>query len=199
MKTKKRHNRIANLLFILPILIIVGFVVYGFLQVTKPGTVTVEALAQNKYLSTGQSTPIDVLAKVGSVSGTTPLSVSLAAGQYEVSYATIPWYQTPASKEVAVGNGQTAYSTGVYSVIVKVVTLSSAGFNATKVLAEHGVTPVVWINTSTSNLIMGVSGIGTFPLSPGQNYTNIFQSVGTYLFTSTTGSPTSSSGSVEVQ
>ena len=200
MKTQRRRNRLANIAFFLPVVVIIGLVVFGYFYATRPGTLDVAAWAQNKYLSEPeQSTPIHVSAMVGSTSGTTPFSLSLPAGQYEVTYPAIPWYYTPSSNEVAVTNGRTVYSTGAYDVIVKIIALSSAGFNATTVSALHGVTPVIWINTSGSNLELEVSGQGNYILSPDQNFTAIFSSPGTYQFATPSGSSTSTSGIITVE
>jgi len=197
---KSKSTPLGKVVFLLPILIIIAVVVYGYFQVTAPGTLKVEALLVNKYLPAGsQNETAQVSVTVGNTQGVTPLSLSLASGTYEVSFATILWYHTPPSKELNVENDHTVYATGAYDVKVDVIQITPAGFNTTSVTAEHGVTPVEWVNTSDSPVVFSALPSGTHTLNPSQNFTTIFSSSGDYQFTTSKGNSANSSGEVVVQ
>lgn len=200
VKSRKKRSWLGNLLFVLPFALILGLLIYGYLHTASPGKVDIQAVSENKYLPAGQtSSPLSVQVTVNGLMETTPYIGSLPTGTYTVSYATIPWYQTPAPKNVSVGNGLTVDATGTYTVIPVFIQVNGSGFNTTSVSAEHGVTPVIWMNPTSSDILIGVAPYGKELLGPGQNFTTIFQSPGAYEFTSSVGNPFSSSGTVKVQ
>ena len=188
--SKRKDNRLGRLVFFIPLVVIVSFVVYGFFQLTAPGTLKVEAIAHDQYVYTGaggKSIQVSVTVEGSSggntQSGTTPASFSLSSGTYTVTYGPIEWYTTPADKTVAVPNGKTVYADAVYDVIPSVISIAHSGFNSTEVSALHGVTPVIWVNTSGSDVVLNIQSIGNVALASGQNFTKVFQSVGSLSFT----------------
>lgn len=189
MKTsKKNQRRIGTLLFFVPMLIIIGLVVYAFIQVTAPGTLVVNALGHDSYVNgSSQGSPIQasftVVDSSGKTvhSGTTEATFSLSSGTYTVTYGSQEWYTTPSDVTIAVPNGMKVYSVGVYQVIPTAVSISQSGFNSTQVSALEAVTPVIWINNSGQLVILSVQS-AKVPLEPGQNYTRIFQNAGSVAF-----------------
>jgi hypothetical protein len=77
----------------------------------------------------------------------------------------------------------TSYAVGVYDPISRVIQVTNSGFNATTVTALHGITPVNWTNPSNVAVTLEGSPAGTQVLLPGQTYSYIFPSAGTFEFT----------------
>ena len=183
--SRHRHERLGKLIFLIPVIVLVALVVYGFFLVTAPGTLKVEAIAQDKYVA-GQAVPIQVSVTVagpsGTETGTTNASFSLDSGTYTVTYVSAAGYTAPLPVTIGVPHGQTVFALGTYQAIAKVVSIGQSGFNATKVAAVHGVTPVIWINTSGLDLSVSIQNDGYHPLEPGQNFTQIFQNPGSFGF-----------------
>lgn len=174
MKRKKAYNvKLGKLIFVVPILIIGALVVYAFIALASPGTLIVRAETQN-----GASLQVD--ATVGSRSGVTPWTLSLGQGSYVVNFTAMTWYYPPASHDVAVTPGDTVYAVAVYVPIEKAIQTTNSGFNVTSVAALHGVTPINFTNPSSSPVTLKGSPIGTVLLEPGQSYSYVFSSVGTY-------------------
>jgi hypothetical protein len=78
--------------------------------------------------------------------------------------------------------GKTEYAVAVYSPIVRKVSISTTGFNATTITVLHGITPVVWMNTGSTVVVLEISNLGRTSIGPSQNYTTIFPSSGTFSF-----------------
>lgn len=190
MKTGKRNRgRLGTLVFFIPLVVIVSVVVIGFIQLAQPGTLKVQAITVDRFLAPDKqngsalvSVTVTAASGSGTNTGTTPTSFSLSSGTYTVSYGTDNWYKTPSSKTVSVPAGKTVYAVGVYEVLTAPVSITQSGFNATKIEALHGVTPVIWINNSGSSVVLSLETFGTFPLSAGQNYTKVFYDAGSFTF-----------------
>lgn len=187
MKSRKSKNGlIGKLVFFIPLIVIVSVVVYGFIQVTEPVTLEVQAQAQNKYVSSAEPQQLQVSATVSGTSGTytvtTPGSLSVSSGTYTVTYGSIAWYTTPSPRTIEGSSGQKVYAVGVYVATPSVVSITQSGFNATQVSALHDVTPVTWINNSGSNIVLSIENNGNEPLAPGQNATIVFQKAGSFSY-----------------
>ena len=155
--------------------------VYGYVMLNQPGTVEIKAQTHNPAQTTDvEDVPVKVQATVDGMTGTTPFSVSLPQGNYQVNYSSIPWYQTPASKEVAVAPGQTVYAVAQYLPTVRVIGVSPSGFNSSLITVLHGVTPVVWINRSGSSVTFDSNESGMQILGAGQNVTVIYPDPGNF-------------------
>lgn len=188
MKTTKRtQRRLGNLLFFLPIIVIGSLIVYAFIEISAPGKMEVTALGHDPYVSSlavRQGTSITASFYVQDStgknisSGSTPAILSLGSGTYTVTFIPQKWYTTPTDETLQVSSSTTVYSVGVYQVIPLGISVTPGGFNSTKVTALQGVTPVIWINTSGSLVLLHLESIGTVPLDAGQNYTMIFQQIG---------------------
>jgi plastocyanin len=187
-KSKSRYNsRVGKLFFILPILIIGVLVVYAFVELNSPGTLIVQAegcvnSVSSTTTTTGNCPSINVPVTVGSKSGTTPWTLSLSQGTYTVNFTAAQWYYPPPEHEVVIDPGLTAYAVAIYNPINKVVQVSPSGFNTTSVAALHGVTLVKWTNPSSSVVTFEGSPYGRIPLDPGESYSAIFATAGTYTF-----------------
>jgi len=120
MKAKKGRNRFGTLAFFIPIALVVAVIAYAILSGTASpvGTLVVKAQSSGRYY-----TPVGLNASVtvGSMGGVTPLTLSLAAGGYQVTYSGLPWYSTPSARLVNVIGGQSAYAIGVYDPLLRVV------------------------------------------------------------------------------
>jgi hypothetical protein len=198
---KSKNDRFGRIIFIAPIIIIVGFVVYGYFQATAPGTLVVHAIAQDKYEPLpNSSTMLQVNVEVGQAIVTTPTSLSEPPGTYDVTYGPLQWYTTPASTTVTIANRLTVYASGAYEVVPRFIKVTAAGgFNDTFITAEHQVTPVIWINPSDTFVAFTIAGLGSETIQAGQNVTIVFQNPGNFDYTLSSGSSASSSGVVQVQ
>jgi hypothetical protein len=178
---RERRRRIGILLFLIPTIIVLAIVAYAIIsaETFQDGTLYVGAQSSNRYYATQQlNVRVDVAGQVV----TTPGNVSLAQGSYAVSFPTQPWYVTPPAKTVTVRAGQYSYAVGVYTPIVEVVSLAGGSFNSTSIGALHGVTPVVWVNPSSSYQVITSDLTGRVIIPPMQNYTYVFQQPGTFVF-----------------
>jgi plastocyanin len=70
----------------------------------------------------------------------------------------------------------------VYTPIARAISITDSGFNQTKVSGFHGVTPFTWINFQDSPQQLVIQNVVRLTLSPGQNYTHVFDSPGTYYY-----------------
>ena len=123
-----------------------------------------------------------VTASVNGYTGTTPFNISLSQGQYIVTFGPANWFHEPSPKSVSISKGLTQYAVGVYIPIVRAISITGSGFNQTKVSGYHGVTPFIWINTQGSPQQLVIQNVVRLTLSPGQNYTHVFDSPGTYYY-----------------
>jgi hypothetical protein len=183
-KGKSRYNsRVGRFLFFVPAIIIVILVVYAYIQLNSPGTLIISAEDAN-------GNQLKVHATVNGNTVTTPTKLPLSQGSYTVDFATVTWYYPPASRNVAVDPGQTVYAVGFYQPETVFVQVTPAGFNVTTIAALHAVTPVKMINPTNS--FVQISG-GPFPnvgLNPGQTYTYMFPTAGTFEFNEYSGNVT---------
>jgi hypothetical protein len=171
---------------LLPVLVVAGVVLISVFTTQTKGTIVVEA---NVSGSGHQS--LHVSASVGNQRGTTPFNVTVSQGVYKVTFSSVPWYRTPAPREVTLPGGGTMFAVGTYRPRSVVVAMTSSGFNSTRVTALHGVTPVVWVNLSGATVsLTGKGGVG-IPIPNGGNFTIVFPNPGTYPYsdnlTTTTG------------
>jgi len=187
VKRNKRYNTtLGKLFFIIPVLIIGILVVYAYVQLASPGVLTISA--ENSYCTELQvptnaiCSHLIVVATVNGKAGETPWTLSINQGNYVVNFTSVQWYYTPASRDVGVLPGQTVYAAGLYSPIGKVIKVTPSGFNATTVMALHGVTPVNWTNPTSSLVTFQGAPFQVVPLEPGQTFSYIFPTAGTYQF-----------------
>lgn len=175
-KRKSRYDpRVGKLLFILPAAIIIVLGVYAYVQLNAPGTLVVQAESKS-------GSPLNVVATVNGKSGTTPWSLSLAQGNYQVTFASLNWYYPTQPHDVALEPGTTAYAVAVYDPIGRVVQVTPSGFNTTTVTALHGVTQVNFTNPSSSAVTFKGAPFGNVPLSPGQTLSYTYPGAGTYEY-----------------
>ncbi len=170
-----KSRRAGLLLFAIPVAVVVVLVSFGFFSaaMTSSGTLVVEAEVSN-----GTSGGfISATATVAGIAATTPFNRALPPSIYTVTYSAIRWYDTPTAESVTVLGGKTAYSIGVYVPTPVYVLINQEGANITKVSAEHGVTPVIWINGGTSSVQLQCS-LFSAVLPPGGNYTSVFSNRG---------------------
>jgi hypothetical protein len=181
LKRRKDSKALGRALFAIPVVVVVGLVVFGLASAisTQSGTLTVEAVSSGRY---SPSVQLKVQVTVGNTTRTTPYNFSLPQGQYNVVFGNEDWYDAPPVHSVSLIGGKTAYVIGTYTPVVKAIQVTSSGFNATTVTAKHGVTPVVWVNEGSAVEVLVVTGIGRIPLEPSQNYTQVFASRGTVEF-----------------
>ncbi len=172
-RTGKYNPRIGKMIFFVPAAIIIILVVYAFVQLNAPGTLILSAEDENQV-------QLQVHATVNGQTVTTPSKVSLSQGSYTVDFATITWYYPPASRSVVVTPGGTVYAVGVYQPAVKFVQVTPSGFNVTSITVLHGVTPVTWINPSSSLVTFSGGSFQQLRLEPGQSYTYVFPTTMTF-------------------
>ncbi len=182
MQTRRRKNGLrGTLIFVLPIAVIMGVVLYQTFIGTfyKDGTVSVLAQTTERFFP---ARALTAEVTVGGQTGTTPCNISVTQGTYTVTFGSLPWYTTPPAREVDVAAGSVAYAVGVYKPIQRVIKISSAGFNTTAVTALNQVTPVTWLNGMGTYAVLNGSPFGRIIIPPNQNYTYVFQSAGSYDF-----------------
>ena len=181
MSGRKRRRRIGTLLFLLPVLLLVALIAYQVFATStfQTGTLIVEAQSSTKYYS---ATALSVRVTVGSQAGSTPLTLALTQGVYNVTFSEQKWYITPPEKSVSVSAGKSAYAIGIYNPIVEFVSVSQGQFNTTQLSTKHGVTPVVWVNHSSVYETIDSQVTGRVIIPPLQNFTFVFQTAGTFLF-----------------
>jgi len=198
-------SRIGKLVFILPAVIIIGLVVYAYVETNAPGTLVVRAetsdCLQPQTTTSAASCTLNLTVTVNGKSGQTPWTQSLSQGVYTVAYPSLQWYYTPSAKSVSVSPGLTSYAVGVYSPVGKVVSVTSSGFNTTSLTIMHGVTPVNFTNPSgdvvTFQGKLPGSPYGDITLQAGQTIGPfIYKGAGTYTFTIPSGNYTLSLNAV---
>jgi hypothetical protein len=180
MRPRRRGRRFGTYLFIVPLLVISVVVAYQLVAdfYFQTGTLSVSAQSSAKYYD---AVGLNVSASVGSHSGVTPFTLSLAPGAYTVTFPNLAWYNPPQPREVSVVAGATSYAVEVYDPTVDYVAISQNQFNITHILAMHGETPVVWSNRLTSYVAIKSDPTGLTTIPPLQNYTFVFPAVGSYV------------------
>jgi hypothetical protein len=179
MKRTRTSRKLGILVFLIPVLVIAAGVSYVAIETyfVNRGTLEVQAI------SSGQgSGSLNVTAKVAGFTGTTPFQRSLPQGTYTVLFESLKWYKSPTPISVSLFDGKTSFATGTYSPISVHVGLGPAGLNSTSVNALHGVTPVVWVNTSGESVVLRVDG-SSYDLFAGGTVTHVFTGAGTYVYT----------------
>ena len=180
-KQSRRQKSLGKLAFFVPVVVIALVVVVGIINsaTNQSGTIIVEAYNSGRY---SPQVALHPKVEVGAQTSTAPFNLTLPGGTYSVTYESIAWYATPDSRTVTIVGGRTAYAVGVYSPVVRVISIGPNGFNSTLVTAFHGVTPVVWVNDNSTFAVVDISSVGRIILEPSQNYTVIFPSTGVYLY-----------------
>ena len=181
LSRKKTSKWFGRLIFFIPTLAILAVVAFGLVSFPsiQSGTLIVEAMSSGRYAPSVQLHPS---VTVGGESEQSPFNLTLARGEYTVVFGELSWYVTPASRSVAVSGGKTQYAVATYDPVVRVIAISSTGFNSTSTTAEHGLTPVIWVNTSNDVYTLNVQGVARISLNPGENYTTIFPSQGAFSY-----------------
>lgn len=171
-----KSKRLGRVAFFLPLVVMVVLAGYFWASLnTGSGVVVVKATGG----SAQHPVSLTVAVSIQGSSHVTPFNLTLPAGAYILGFQTMPWYHPPYDRSVTVLSGKTAYVLEVYQPIATVVAIGPAGPNSTVVNAEHGVTPVVWMNNGSGPLELISTQFGA-QLSPGGNYTTTFQSSGTF-------------------
>lgn len=172
-RTGKYNPRLGKLVFLAPAVVIGILVVYAYFQINSPGTLVVNAEDENLAQLTVHFT-------VNGNSFTTPSKLTLPQGSYVVSFDTMNWYYPPASRDVVVTPHQTVYAVGSYTPVTRFVQVTAGGFNVTSVTALHGVTPITWINPTSSLVTFSGGPFQQVRVNPGQTYTYTFPSIGSF-------------------
>jgi plastocyanin len=162
------------LFFFLPFVVIGGAAAYVWFSgaLVGPGTLSVAA-------GSGGS-PLVARFTVNGITGQTPANITLGEGTYTVVFTQLQWYATPPSDPVTVLTGITVYAYGQYNPVVDYVAVTDSGFNATRISALHGVTPVTWVNQSQSTVTLLSSSFAQTNILPGRSFTHVFASTGAY-------------------
>ena len=181
MKTSRKRARRGRLVFLIPIVLVIALIAYAVVigSASPYGTLVVGAQTSGRYF---QAFGLNASADIGGHTGTTPFSLSLSQGTYTVVYGNLPWFSTPPAKSVTVLPGKTAYAIAEYNPLVESVAIQNGKFNQTALGAEHGVTPVVWVNGMGTSVSLYSNETGSISILPMQNFTHVFTSPGTYLF-----------------
>lgn len=179
MKGRRKRGRYGTLLFALPIVLFALVIAYQLISETyfNSGTLIVQAQSSGRY---NQSVDLNVLVSVGTRGGTTPVTIPLIQGTYTVVFPSVQWYSTPEPRTVSVVAGKTSYAIGVYEPVVKGVSIENGQFNATTMSVKHLVTPFVLINRMSGYAVIQGGPTGTIIIQPAQNFTYVFQNVGTF-------------------
>lgn len=181
VKRSKRSRRLGTLIFFIPVVVVLALVVFAVVEAVflNNGTLEVTAMSSGPYSS---PVPLEAPASVNGVSMTTPFNLSLGQGSYTVTFGSLRWYNTPKPVSVTVPRGTIAYALGSYTPTVRHVALSGTTFNGTSTTALHGVTPVVWINTTGNDEVLESAQFSTRDILPGQSYAMVFPTSGTFTF-----------------
>lgn len=186
MRKGKRKAPYANLIFWLPIVLVVVLVIFALttLVLNQTSTVVIRAMTSGRY-----SPQVSLRASytMGGVTGFTPSNQSVGQGEQTIVFGALPWYKTPSPLSFYLPGGKTYYATAVYSPILAGFAITSQGLNATKVTALHGVTPVVWLNQGSSVAILEFQDGSRALIPPSQNYTRVFSLPGDFTFGSLSG------------
>jgi len=172
----KRRRRFGKLLFALPVILLVAAILYGYFSVSQPGSLVVDARDAHTL------NPLAVQAYVNGKSVTTPTTLSLVQGVYTVTFSDLLWYQTPGARTVSLPAGHTAYALGEYMPTPEIIRISSQGFDTTSISAKGGLSPVVWVNTSTQFVVLLGDQFNRVIINPNQNFTYVYQGTGHFQY-----------------
>jgi len=181
LQARRKKRRFENLVFFIPIIVIVIAVTYQVLTSTYfgSGTLIVSAQTSGEYYTAKW---LNVTAEVGVYAkGTTPIHASLPQGTYTVQFSPQAWFYTPPERTVSLPPGKTAYVVGVYDPIVRTVLIASNKFNSSLVSAGRDVTPVMFINMMSDNVLIQSLPSGRVSIPPAGNTTIVFPQTGRYL------------------
>lgn len=186
MKSKKKRRNYGPLYFFVPIVLIVAVIAYAVISglSSQTGTLSVRAQTSSRYYS---ARPLNATVSVSNTYGVSPLTLMLTQGSYTVTFYALKWFATPPPKIVNVMTSTNSYAIGVYNPLIRVVTITTSGFNATQVTALHSITPVAWINHLGANAVLESSATGNVLIPPSQNFTYVFSNPGFVSFTLATG------------
>src|SRR5690348_11997136 len=84
LKGRRYNPKYGKFLFLLPALVIILIVAYGYVQVTRPGTLIVTARTPSQN---GSSLELTTHATINGVTRPTPFNESLGQGTYQVSFS----------------------------------------------------------------------------------------------------------------
>jgi len=176
MSKPRRRRRSSVLPFFIPFVVVGVIVAFILLSGSSsgPGTLVVRAGYGGTFIAAGFT--------VNGATFTTPANVTLPAGDYTVDFAPLSWYATPSPQSVTVPERTAIYAFGTYTPISRFVGISSSAFNSTTISALHGVTPVVWVNRENVPVTILSSVFSEETIDPGQSFSYVFQSAGTYGF-----------------
>jgi hypothetical protein len=183
LHTRRKPNRkLTVALFFIPVVIIGGVLAYAFVSyVFTPTTgtlyVAMEAAPYRAPIKFLQGT-----VGVDSTSVASPANLTLKAGAHTVIFPQVKGYLTPSARSIEVFAGKLAYAYGVYYPIKVVIIVTPQSFNATKVSAIHGITPVVWVNTSSQTVTLQGTSWNVASINPGGNFTYVYQDAGLNSF-----------------
>lgn len=171
----------GKLIFFIPVVIVLAIVAFAFVSflTVQTGTLIVRAESSGRY---SPSVILHPEVSVGSTTQVAPFNLTLPQDQYTVVFGSLTWYETPPPRTLELSLGKTEFAVGVYSPIMKGISVTQNGFNTTNITALHGVTPVVWINVGGLPVSIEVSGGGRVLVNPSRNYTVVFSSTGTFTF-----------------
>jgi len=177
---RRKKKRFQRLVFFTPLMVILVIVMLTLLSgFSTTGVLSVSAETSDRYYS---AYPLFPSVTAASTTQRAPFNLTLAGGTYSVSFGSLPGFLTPPPRGVTVLPGKTAFAVGVYSPILKVVGVTSTGFNSTGVSAIHDVTPVVWVNGLSSYAVLEIDTVGSVVVPPSANYTHVFSHAGTYSY-----------------
>jgi len=181
MKGRGKKSRFGTLVFLIPILLVVALVAFAVIDriSLQNGTLIVEAQTSAKYYP---AQALDVPVSVAGKAGTTPYTLTLSAGAYTVNFPTTKWFVAPHSRTVNLTAGGTSYVVGTYSPIPVFVSVDQDHFNTTSIEVLRAITPVTWVNPSSSYEVISSNLTGRLFIPPMQNYTYVFSSQGTFAF-----------------
>jgi len=180
LKGRKRGVRFGTLVFLIPVVIVVGLAAYAVYDATlsQDGTLTVRAQTSATYY------PAEYLNVAVSLAGkteTTPFNITLPQGTYTVTFPSQRWFISPASRTVNVTRGN-SFVVGVYDPIPVTISVNQTRFNATAISVLHKVTPVIWVNPTNEYDVISSNLTGRIIIAPMQDYTYVFQESGSYSF-----------------
>ena len=181
MKRGKSSKRTGRLLFFIPVVAVLGLVVFGLISVisSQSGVLIIQAMSSGRY---SPQVSLRVSFTVGTNTGVTPVNLTLPQGGYTVAYGQKNWYASPPSRSLVLVGGKTEYAVAIYSPLIKLISVTESGFNTTSITALHGVTPVIWINEGGSAVTLSIGTVGHILIDPSQNYTHVFASQGSFDF-----------------
>jgi len=176
MSKPRRRRKSSVIPFLIPFVVIGAIVAFILLSTSAsgPGTLVVRAGYGGTFITAGF--------KVNGATYTTPANVTLPAGYYTVDFAPVSWYRAPSPQNVTVPEKTDVFAFGAYTPVSRFIGISNSAFNSTTISALHGVTPVVWVNREGVPVTILSSVFLDKTINPGQSFTYVFQSAGTYGF-----------------